>query len=314
MKRRSFVKGLAISSTLGLANTANAVSVPNTAKKSPILLIHGAWSHSHHYAKILPLLVQAGHLTSAIDLPGHGYNAKFPRSYFKRPLDRKAFATEVSPLKHITLQDSVDSVVKTINAIYEQTGEPLVLIGHSFGGVAVTAAAEVVPEKIKKLIYIAAMVPTLGLAADDYFGMPEARGGKNHLILFPTDYNKIGAIRMDPRSEDPKFRQLFRDLNYHDMPADQYEPPMYMLTADTPRQPFSAKLKLTKEKWGSLKRTYIVCTLDRLVSPLLQDVFIKNADKFTPENKFEVIKMANGHNPAITNPHGLVEILLKQSV
>ena len=50
----------------------------------------------------------------ARDLPGHGLQARFPRSYLERPLDPDRFATEPSPIAQLGAQDYADEVIATV--------------------------------------------------------------------------------------------------------------------------------------------------------------------------------------------------------
>jgi pimeloyl-ACP methyl ester carboxylesterase len=67
----------------------------------------------------------------APDLPGHG--------------------EDKTSISEISLQAYTDRVCQ----ILDEHSEPVILVGHSMGGVVITQAAEYRPEKIKKLVYLA---------------------------------------------------------------------------------------------------------------------------------------------------------------
>lgn len=46
--------------------------------------------------------------------------------------------------------------------------EPVVLVGHSMGGVSVSHLADIMPEKITKLVYLTAFMTTPDKSANDY--------------------------------------------------------------------------------------------------------------------------------------------------
>jgi pimeloyl-ACP methyl ester carboxylesterase len=71
----------------------------------------------------------------------------------------------------ITLSTHVSDVLGTIE--YERLSD-FVLVGHSYGGMVVTAVADRVPEKIRTLVYLDAFVPKDGQAALDLL-RPEMR-------------------------------------------------------------------------------------------------------------------------------------------
>lgn len=96
------------------------------------VLVHGAWLGGWSWDKVKPLLEAKGHKVVVIDLPGSG--------------------DDNTPINGRTLQAYTDKVVQTINA---QT-QPVILVGHSMGGIVISQANEVVATKIKKLVYVSA--------------------------------------------------------------------------------------------------------------------------------------------------------------
>jgi len=101
---------------------------------STFVLIHGAWHGAWCWKKIIPLLEKEGHKVEAPDLPGHG--------------------SHIVPIAEISLQLYVNHVCKVIDS---QT-EPVILVGHSLGGCAISQAAEKRTEKIKTLVYLSAFL------------------------------------------------------------------------------------------------------------------------------------------------------------
>ena len=102
------------------------------------VLIHGAWHGGWCWDKIVPLLKKEGHKVEAPDLPGHG--------------------RDKTPIPEISLQSYTDRVCR----ILDTQSEPVILVGHSMGGVVITQAAQHRPEKIKTLVYLSAMLPRNG--------------------------------------------------------------------------------------------------------------------------------------------------------
>jgi pimeloyl-ACP methyl ester carboxylesterase len=101
---------------------------------STYVLIHGAWHGSWCWEKVVPLLQQAGHQVEAPDLPGHGQDK--------------------TPLREITLATYTQRVCETLDA----QAEPVILVGHSLGGMVITQVAEERPEKIQTLVYLTAFL------------------------------------------------------------------------------------------------------------------------------------------------------------
>jgi hypothetical protein len=77
---------------------------------------------------------------------GAGWGAQFPKSYGKRPL-HAAVATEKSPIAGVTLSDYADTVTAAVEAA-ASFGGGVILVGHSMGGLPITAVGEAIPEKL----------------------------------------------------------------------------------------------------------------------------------------------------------------------
>ena len=83
----------------------------------------------------------------------------------------------------------------------------------------------------------------------------------------------------------------------------------HSLTPDDPLLPMIADARGTRDRWGRVPRTFIRCTLDNAIPIALQDRMIREADAFTPENRFEVKTLEAGHSPFASQPEQLAAIL-----
>lgn len=97
------------------------------------VLVHGGYHGAWCWNRLLPELSALGHDALAIDLPGAGTR-----------FGEKA-----------TLASWRTALAEVI-----ETGD--VLVGHSLGGFAISIAADEVPEKVGRLIYLSASVPVEG--------------------------------------------------------------------------------------------------------------------------------------------------------
>ncbi|MDJ0785635.1 MAG: alpha/beta fold hydrolase [Myxococcota bacterium] len=102
-----------------------------------LLLIHGSWHGAWCWERLLPALAAAGHEARAIDLPGHG--------------------EDETPLPEIDLAAYTRCIQQAAEAM-----APVVAVGHSMGGLAITAAAAERPELFAALVYVCAFVPVEG--------------------------------------------------------------------------------------------------------------------------------------------------------
>src|ERR1051325_2904591 len=108
------------------------MTTANTTKMN-IVLVHGAWVDGSSWSKVIPILKNAGHHVIAVQLPLH------------------------------SLADDVATVKRAI----ELVGGPIVLVGHSYGGMVITNAAYNNPN-VKGLVYVAAFAPNEGQSLGNF--------------------------------------------------------------------------------------------------------------------------------------------------
>lgn len=275
-----------------------------------IVLVHGAFLGAWAMQPAIDELAARGRHAVALDLPGHGVQARFPASYFKRPLDDAAFGTEPSPVAAITLDDHVAAVTQVVDAAIKASGGPVVLVGHSMAGVILSALAEKSPEKVSKLVYVTAFMPANGTPAGAYIGAPENAGEKVGKLL-KADPGKVGALRIDMRSADATYAAAAKEAFFNDVPDDRWPAVRNLLVPDVAARTFGTPLTLTAARWGSVKRAYVRCTQDNAVRIALQDRFIREADAATPGNATQQLTLATGHSPFLSNPKAFADALLQ---
>src|SRR5262245_51004971 len=112
----------ALAATLSLSATALAASTP--AKS--VVLVHGAFADGSSWDAVVPLLQAKGLKVVAVQNP---------------------------------LTSLADDVAFTKRALKSIEG-PVVLVGHSWGGVVITEAGT--DDKVKSLVYVAAFAPSEG--------------------------------------------------------------------------------------------------------------------------------------------------------
>ena len=129
----------------------------------PVILIHGAWQGSWAWTRFTPYLQAAGLAANAVDLPGNGVDGSDP-----------ADVTFEACLQHVF------DVVRILD-------RPVRLVGHSGGGLLVTAFAERWPDCVSRLVYVAGMILPVGGSFEDLVKSiskqhPEASGIWPHLL------------------------------------------------------------------------------------------------------------------------------------
>ena len=103
-----------------------------TANDATVVLVHGAWADGSSWAKVIMALAASG---------------------------VKAVA---APLPLTSFQDDVAALDRTL----ERVEGPVVLAGHAYGGGVIGATRS---EKVKALVYVAALAPDEGETVSDVF-------------------------------------------------------------------------------------------------------------------------------------------------
>src|SRR5208282_6697113 len=108
------------------------------------VLVHGAWHGGWCWAAVINQLEKLGDRAYAVDLPGHGMNR----------VDRSK----------VTLQSYVDSVADFIE---RHDLKNVVLAGHSLGGLSIPGVAAKIPSRIKRVVWVTALVALDGQPLQD---------------------------------------------------------------------------------------------------------------------------------------------------
>ena len=270
-----------------------------------IVLVHGAWHGAWCWQAVIPELLKRRLAPFTLDLPAHGVHARFPAGWGSDP---ETFAKAPSPSAGITLGDYVDAVLEVVDAVCAAGSGPVMLVGHSMAGIALTAVAERAPEKIGLLAYLAAFMPLPGVPMIDRVRCAE-NAGEEVAGLFVAPPAQVGAMRIDYRREDAAHRERIRSAFAHDLDMAQFAAMAHLLTPDAPAAPVAAPTAASRERWGRVPRAYIRCSEDRAVMPALQDRFIREADGFTPDNPTHVLTLAASHSPFLSMPGKLARAL-----
>ncbi|MGW5514977.1 alpha/beta fold hydrolase [Nocardia africana] len=140
------------------------------------VLVPGGWKGSWSFEAVVPLLEQAGHTVHALTLTG------------LRPDD------DAATVATTTLDTHADDVVRFLDRAH-LTG--VTLVGHSYGGMVIAAAADRAGGRIFRLVHLDAYVPRDGescwSATNDYFRQVFAAGATT------TGYSVRPPGNGDPR-------------------------------------------------------------------------------------------------------------------
>jgi hypothetical protein len=178
------------------------------------------------------------------------------------------------------------------------------------GGNVLTRAVQDAPGLFAHAVYVTAFMPASGVPAAAYIFAPENEGDLVQVAMV-ADPAAIGGLRLDTASPDPAYRQLLRDAFFGDVGTDVADAAIGLLTPDAPAGIAAGATTLTDDGWGSVPRTYVVCTRDRALQPPMQRRFIELADAAFPGNPTSVHTLESSHSPFLSMPAELAGIILK---
>ena len=160
---------------------------------------------------------------------------------------------------------------------------PIVLLGHSFGGVAITTAA-LDDERVKHLVYLAAV-------------MPDAEGGMPASLVSP---DTIGAIVPHEDGTSTVRDEVIQPLFYHRCSDEDVERAKSLLVPDDMHgtAPPPRPRALAYER---IPTTYVVCTEDRCLTPEGQREQARRATR--------VAEWPTDHSPFFSRPELMIDLL-----
>ncbi|PTQ70812.1 alpha/beta fold hydrolase [Celeribacter persicus] len=231
-----------------------------------ILLIHGSAHGAWCWRDLLAELHRRGINARALDLPSHG-------------MDK-------TPYAEITLDSYRDAVLADIAA---HGNSPVMLVGHSAGGYAITAAAEAAPERIASLIYLCAYVPKDGMSLGDM-----RRAASDHPVLGLIEKTADGlAFRF---KSNAGVEALCHDC------SDEAKTYVRAHLGPQAIRPQETPLRVT-EASRALPRHYVICENDRVIPPVEQRKMCAGWPEGT------VHSLSSGHSPYFAQPERLADTL-----
>jgi pimeloyl-ACP methyl ester carboxylesterase len=230
------------------------------------ILIHGSWHSAWNWHRVTPLLEKAGHKAISIDLPGMG--------------------KDKTPVNEVKMQTTIEKICNLIDSIEGK----VILVGHSKNGIMISQAAEYRPEKIEKLVYLAAYLIPNGKTQKEY-SLQDTAGVLKPYVSMAED---LKSHTLQP--------EIYKEGLYHD--CDEYITELAKLILNNePVESAITALHLTEQNYGSVPRVYIECLQDRAVTPFIQ------RKMYTEMPCEKVYSMNTSHSPFFSRPQELVDIL-----
>ncbi|MHC6155805.1 alpha/beta hydrolase [Bradyrhizobium elkanii] len=222
----------------------------NTASSSPtIVLVHGAWAD------------------------GSSWNAVIG------PLQSKGLRVMAAPLPLSSLTDDIAALDRAI----ERTEGPVILAAHAYAGAVISASTS---ERVKSLVFIAALAPDEGeTVADVFYRLPAhpdtaklAPDGNGLIWMAVEDFGKAFAQHVTPERAQ--------------MLAAIQRP----IAVSCIQQPMPKPGWKTKPSW------FLIAEEDRMINPETQHFMATRM-------KAQISSRKVDHTPLVTSPGDVVEMI-----
>jgi len=195
-------------------------------------------------------------------------------------LTEEGFNVRVVQNPTVTL---ADDVAVTKRAIAAADG-PVILVGHSYGGVVISEAGT--DPKVKGLVYVAAFAPDQGESISSLIANP-APGAPVPPILPPQD----GFLFLDRA----KFAASF---------AADVAPELAAFMADS-QVPWGVEAlagAISKPAWRTKPSWYLVTTDDKMIPPPAQRSMAQRAES-------KVVETAASHSVYVSKPKAVADLI-----
>lgn len=267
-KRRLLTTAALLAAAGGFSLLAGCAIAPPASQSLPVVLVHGAWSDASAWNRVAADLRARGHTVTAVNLPGHG------------PDD--------TPARDLSLKGYVEAVTRALPA----QGQA-VLVGHSMAGMVISQVAENAPERVARLVYVAAYLPGNG---DSLYKLAMADKGSRVGQYWRQD---------DPKTYTPA--RIAREGIVEVFCADCSATDQQALVARHKAEavpPLGTPVQLSRERFGRVARTYVHTRDDAAVSYGHQQAMLAAAGGAS-----QVVTLGTSHMPMLTQPRALADAI-----
>jgi pimeloyl-ACP methyl ester carboxylesterase len=240
------------------------------------VLVGGAWLGGWCWRPVARRLRDDGHDAYPVTLTGLG-----ERAHLASPgVDLETHVTDV------------------VNLIEYEDLRGVVLVGHSYGGLVVTGAADRAPERVSRLVYL------------DTVPLPD---GGALIDKFPPELRRRAERRVKGQGEGWKFpvppREELADMARLEGLDDDRLALLRSRATPQPFDTYTQHLRLTNPAREAPPKLAILCSLSldqvREMAATGHPLF---SELSGPEWRF--IELSTGHYPMLSRPDDLAEVLL----
>jgi pimeloyl-ACP methyl ester carboxylesterase len=238
------------------AATAASGGAPSAGPKPTIVLVHGGWADASSWDKV------------ARRLQDHGYAVIAPANPLRGGQSDSGY---------------LSSVLATISG-------PIVLVGHSYGGVVITNAGTGNPN-VKALVYVAAFAPDEGETVGQLLAMnPGSEAAPPNLTFRP--YPGGVDVYITPSA--------FHSVFCADLPA---RTATVMAASQRPIDAAALGEPSSEPAWKTIPSWYLVASNDHAIPPATERFMAKRAGATT-------VEIASSHVAMISHPKAVTDLIL----
>lgn len=237
------------------------------------VLVHGAWHGGWCWRRVVDALHEKGHRAHAVTLTGLGERAHLLSSL-------------------ITLETHIADVAGAIEA--EEFGD-VVLAVHSYAGMIGTAVADRMPQRLKHLVYVDAVVPKPGESWSS------------------THASATREARLAAAQASPEFAFPAPDPAVFGLAAEDHE---WVRRRQTPHpgHTYQAPLDFDPKRVAGVPRTFVDCVKPRLgtidsIRPRVRDASFWDG-AWMAGGGMRIVELQTGHDPMVSAPRELADVLL----
>ena len=228
------------------------------------VLVHGGCHDGSLWKSVIERLEQLGHTAYGPTVAGHGKGVP----------------------KNVTHADETQSIV---DFIVDKDLTDFILVGHGYAGTIIRKAVEVIPERVRRLVFWSAYV---------------LNDGESALEMLPDTIPMLTQMAAD--SADNTFTipfEMWREVFINDREPDLVQRAYDQLSPE-PFGPWAEPLKMAKFHSLRTPRSFLVGAAD-LVMPPGDSGW--NPRMLSRLGEFRLVRMPGSHEAVFTNPIGLAD-------
>jgi len=232
------------------------------------VLVHGGCHDGSVWHPVIEHLERLGHTAYGPTVAGHGKGVP----------------------KNVTHAESTQSIV---DFIVDRELTDFILVGHGYAGTIISKVVEIIPERVRRLVFWSAYV---------------LNDGESALEMLPDSVEML--VQMAADSADNTFMipfEMWRDVFINDGDPDLVQRAYGQLSPE-PFGPWAEPLEMETFHSLQIPRSFLVGTADMVMPPGDSGWHPRMSSRL---GTFRLVQMAGSHEAVFTNPIGLADKLIE---